>query len=115
VVAVNPQLRVYNGRDTGGLTKIANDEERVIDLSSVVPAGATAAIVNLTTTLQTAVGFLGLFPDGTSWPGTSSVNYVAAQDAANSSIVGVSTGRKIKVRCGGGATHVIIDVTGYLI
>jgi hypothetical protein len=87
----------------------------VIDLSSVVPAGAVAAILNVTTTLQSALGFLSLFPDGTAWPGTSSINYVTAQDIANSSIVGVSADRKVKVRCGGGATHVIIDVTGYLI
>ncbi|HUP76764.1 MAG TPA: hypothetical protein VM282_27260 [Acidimicrobiales bacterium] len=115
VVTVNPQQRVYNSRDSVGVAKIVDNEERVIDLSSVVPAGATAAIVNLTTTLQSALGYLSLFPDGTTWPGTSSINYFTAQDIANSSIVAVSTDRKIKVRCGGGATHVIIDVTGYLI
>ena len=82
LVTVNPQVRVYNTRDTVGLVKFANSEERVIDLSSVVPAGAVAAIVNLTTTQQDAPGFLGLFPDGTAWPNTSSINYFTGQDIA---------------------------------
>jgi hypothetical protein len=115
LVTVNPQVRVYNTRDTPGLVKFVNAEERVIDLSAAVPAGAVAAILNLTTTQQDAPGFLGLFPDGTTWPNTSSINYFTGQDIANNSIVGVSAARRIKAHCGGGATHVIVDVTGYLI
>ena len=115
LVTVSPQVRAYNTRDTAGLVKFANTEERVIDLSAVVPAGAVAAVLNLTTTQQEGPGFLGLFPDGTAWPNTSSINYFTGQDIANNSIVGVSADRKIKAHCGGGATHVIVDVTGYLI
>ena len=115
LITVNPQQRVYSTRDTPSLVKFVNTEERVIDLSAAVPAGAVAAVLNVTTTQQENPGYLGLFPDGTTWPGTSSINYFTGQDIANNSIVGVSSDRKIKCRCGGGSTHVIVDVTGYLI
>ncbi len=107
--------RIYNTRDTVGLTKIDSNEERVVDLSSVVPAGATAAIINITTTGQEGAGYLALFQDGITWPGNSSINFIANADVANSAIVTVSTARKIKLRGGVAKTHVILDVTGYLI
>ena len=50
------------------------------------------------------------------WPGNSSLNYgPATPNIANGVICTLGAGNKIKVRCGEAATHVIVDVIGYLL
>jgi hypothetical protein len=80
-----------------------------------VIAGAKAALVNLTITNTEGSGFLGLFPTGTAWPGTSSINWSGPnQIVANSATVAVSPEGSIDIFCGGGGrTHVVVDLLGY--
>ncbi|MEZ5136124.1 MAG: hypothetical protein R2699_13980 [Acidimicrobiales bacterium] len=56
--------------------QLANGGTRAVDckLSSAVPAGAAAALVNLTVTNTSSAGFLGLYKNGINWPGNSSIN-----------------------------------------
>jgi lipoprotein-anchoring transpeptidase ErfK/SrfK len=55
---------------------------------AAVPAtGVGAVILNLTLTEPTGGGFATVFPSGTAWPGTSNVNVVGGQTAANLTIV----------------------------
>jgi hypothetical protein len=115
LVALDPIPRAYNTRDTPGLTKIASGEERTIQLP--VPAGISAAIVQLTVTETGPAGFIGVFPaDVATWPGNSSINWFASDsNVGNTVLAAVSPDGKIKIRAGGGSsTHVIIDVPGVI-
>lgn len=113
-VPISPIPRPYNTRDTAGLTKLNPGEERTITLP--VPAGISAAVVQLTVTETGAGGFVGVFPaDAASWPGNSSINWSAVNENVGGTVVtAVSADGKIKIRGGGSPTHVIIDVPGYL-
>lgn len=113
-VALDPIPRPYNTRDTPGLTKLAGGEERTIQLP--VPAGISAAVVQLTVTETGPAGFIGVFPaDAPAWPGNSSINWFAANsNVGNTVLAAVSPDGKIKIRSGGSDTHVIIDVPGIL-
>lgn len=112
--------RIYDSRpglDPAGVTKgkIGNGQERVIDakLGGAVPPGASAVQVNLTVTETNDAGYLSLFRNGSSWPGTSSINWAQpGTTVANGTTVAVDGAAKFKVRCAG-ETHVVIDVLGY--
>lgn len=113
-VPLSPIPRPYNTRDTTGLTKLNPGEERTITLP--VPAGVSAAVIQLTVTETGAGGFIGVFPaDAASWPGNSSINWSAANSNVGGTVItAVDPAGKIKLRGGGSTTHVIIDVVGYL-
>jgi hypothetical protein len=93
-------------------------QERTVDLrvGGGVPAGATAALLNLTVTNTSAAGFLKLFKPGAAVPSASAINwYAASSNLANNATAAVSATAGITVRCGGSgaSTDVIIDVVGY--
>ena len=105
---VNPQPRKLDTRRPGPLTgKIAAGQTKVAVASRPrSPAGAKAAVVNLTVAeTEGNGGYLALFPADTAWPGTSSVNWSAAgQSIANSQTVAVSPAGAINILrrgCGG--------------
>ncbi|MEW1952740.1 glycoside hydrolase domain-containing protein [Terrabacter sp. NPDC080008] len=80
---------------------------------SPVPAGATAAAINLTATAPQRVGFLSV--DSTSSTGTSTANYTAGQTIANLLVSRLSSsGTVTVVNHSGGTVHLVADVTGYL-
>jgi PKD repeat protein len=77
-------------------------------------SGITAVALNLTTTNQTANGALTAYPDGTTRPGTSTLNYRDGINIANYSVVPVGADGKIEIyNSSTGPTDVIADVTGY--
>lgn len=85
----------------------------------VVPAGATAVVLNVTAVLPQAAGFISVRPDGTPGaPETSSLNFAAGDIVPNSVTVAVSSGGAIDVvydafGASGPTTDALIDVTGY--
>lgn len=87
-----------------------------VDLSAVVPAGATAISFNLTATGQTASGYAELAPAGAA-PGSSTLNWMGAQQTiANGYISKISADRKVAIRVGSaGTTHLVLDVSGYFV
>ena len=114
--------RVYDSRKADG--KILNTQSRDIsvalttDGAEIVPVGATAVVFNITLTATQGTGFLSVFPSNITNPGTSAVNwYTTGQILANGGTVTVPANRTVTVNSGGtagaGATHFIIDVTGY--
>jgi hypothetical protein len=113
-VALNPIPRPYNTRDTPGLTKLADGEERTIQLP--VPAGISAAVVQLTVTETGPGGWVAVFSgDAPSWPGNSSINWSGVNSSVgNTVLTAVSPDGKIKIRGGQSSTHVIIDVPGVI-
>lgn len=98
--------RVYDTRPSSGF---APNETRTISVTGAgVPAGATAAVVNLTTVGATANGWLTL-----SGSSTSSINYSSSGQAiANLAFAPVSGGN-ITITSSA-TTHVIVDVIGFV-
>ena len=72
--------------------------------------------MNLTITGTTSTGgYLALFPNGQTWPGTSSINWDAVgQATANTTVVALDEAGRFVVRASpGGGTDFVIDVLGY--
>ncbi|MBM4776187.1 MAG: hypothetical protein GQE15_00670 [Archangiaceae bacterium] len=93
--------------DSRQSTALAAGQELRVDVSGLVPAGALAAMVNVTATEPQTAGWLAAYPCG-AWGGTSSVNFAAGQTVATHSTVPVSAGA-FCVRSST-TTHVVIDV-----
>ncbi len=119
---LNAPVRVYDSRSgftPNGVTKgqLANAATRAVDckLLSAVPAGAAAALVNLTVTNTSSAGFLGLYRNGINWPGNSSINW----DHTGTSIAATTvTALDANAFCrayvsSGSSTDFLIDVIGF--
>ncbi len=113
---VQPQVRKLDTRNPGpNAGRISSGQQKTLALTPDLPAGAKLAVLSLTITDTVAAGFLGLFPGGTTWPGTSNINWFAnGQTLATTVIVPVASTGTVTMRCQGpGATHVIVDLVGY--
>ncbi|MEU6480896.1 protease pro-enzyme activation domain-containing protein [Streptomyces sp. NPDC047017] len=75
-------------------------------------AKAKAVVLNVTVTAPTSNGFLTVWPDGTTLPNASNLNWTAGQTVANLVTVPVVNG-KIAFRPNAGNAHVIADLFGY--
>ena len=78
-----------------------------------VPAGASAAVLNVTAVNPTASGFLTVFPEGTTMPTVSNLNFVADETVANLVTVPFSSTGMVSIFNHVGSTNVVIDVDGY--
>jgi len=91
---------------------------RVFDLAGQcgISPTATAVSLNLTVTGSTAAGFVALYPDGSAFPGVSTINFRAGQTRANSAVASLGPAGGVNVLLGqaaGTTTHLILDVNGY--
>ncbi|MEU4713110.1 right-handed parallel beta-helix repeat-containing protein [Micromonospora purpureochromogenes] len=86
---------------------------RQVDLSGKLPAGATAAILNVTVTRPTANGVLKVFPAGSTVPVASNLNFATGQTIPNLVTVPVVAGKVSIHNASSGTTHVIADLAGY--
>ncbi len=114
-VAITP-TRAYDSRSTGGA--LGAGQTRVIPLpASAVPAGSSAAVLNLTVTQTRAPGFWTIFPTasrGGPVPTTSNLNVAGpGRTVAVQAIVPVGADRTVKVFSSGGG-HAIVDVFAYI-
>ena len=111
-------LRILDTRNAIGIgtkTPISSGSDVVVQVAGKggVPAGADAVVVNVTAVAPTGGGVLTVYPDGTSLPTTSSLNYSAGQTVPNLVTTQMTDG-KIRIYVGGsGATHILVDVEGY--
>ncbi len=109
-------IRVLDTRHATGVpttAPLAAGATITLDMSSALPAGAHAAILNVTATGATSTGYLTVFPAGTTLPTASNLNYTSGSTVAAEVIVPVVNG-KIQIYNGSsGTTHVIGDVTGW--
>ena len=103
------QQRVYDSRTVSASLPAAGVIE--LDLSTRVPAGATAVSINLTAVDPAADGFLSAYPCGGAVPATSNVNYLAGQVRPNHVVVGLGTGARLCVLSSAGS-HVLVDLQG---
>ena len=95
--------------DTRTGTKFGPGERRTLQVSGF---GYTAAILNVTIVNPSTSSWLIVWPDGTSMPSTSNLNFVAGQTVANRVMTGVSSSGLIDVYNGAGTVDVIVDEFG---
>jgi hypothetical protein len=107
-----PPARILDTRSGNG-GKFADQDNRKVRITGtgVVPAGASAVVLNVTATEATKAGFLTVWPGGPV-PSISSVNVVEGQTVPNLVTVQVGSDGYISVFSAGG-THVLVDVMGY--
>jgi hypothetical protein len=107
--------RIFDTRSgLGGPAAALGAEPRPVQVvgRAGVPAGATAAIVNLTATEGTGAGFVAAFPCG-STPLVSSLNFAAGQNIANAAIVKLAPDGTMCLRSNA-AVQAVVDIAGYL-
>ena len=81
-----------------------------------MPSTAGSVVVNLTTVGASASGLpLLSWAAGTTRPATSNGNTVRGAAVATQVVVGVGSGGRIAVATGGGSTHLVVDVVGYVV
>ncbi|MER5641825.1 N-acetylmuramoyl-L-alanine amidase [Kitasatospora sp. NPDC002227] len=77
-----------------------------------VPANATGVVLNVTATRGTVGGFVTVYPNGTSMPTVSNLNFSAGQTIPNLVIVPIVNG-KVDLYNKFGNVDLIADITGY--
>jgi hypothetical protein len=111
--------RVYDSRLAAGA--LHDGEERDVSVTTsttghrAVPSGVRAVALTVTVTETTgAGGYVAVFPAGTTWSSTSSVNWFGpGQNLATAVLCGVDGASRVTVRGGVNPTQVVLDVTGY--
>jgi len=82
--------------------------------NDVPPTGATAAALNLTVTHQTKSGYVTAYPDGTTRPAASALNFGATGSTADAALVPVGTDGSIDLYNGSTAPiDLVADQSGY--
>ena len=84
-----------------------------LDLSGRLPAGAAAAVLNVTVTQPKAPGFLTAYPDGQPVPTASNLNFTSGETVPNLVIVPVTDGKADFYNGSGGTVQVVADLDGY--
>jgi hypothetical protein len=79
-----------------------------------VPAGATAAVLNVTATNPTTASYLTVYP-GPGLPLVSNLNVVAGQTVANLVTVPIGGDGHVDVYNQSGNTDVVVDLEGYFV
>ena len=110
-------VRVYDSRALAA-GKIKVDETRQVDLQ--LPAGVRAGIITVTVTeteMGVFGGFLTVYAGGVSAvPNSSTVNWTTSDTSvATTTFAAVDENGRISITAGQNATHVIVDVIGFVI
>jgi hypothetical protein len=115
-IALNP-TRVLDSRDgfgeeTANPYRIAGHTSQrlyVDDMTGIIDD--TACVMNLTVTGPDAIGFITAYPDGTSVPTASNLNFSAGQTIANMAMV---SGPQVDLYNGSAqSTDLVADLFGY--
>lgn len=86
---------------------------QVAGRGNVPSTGAGSVILNVTVTNPTATGFLTVWPNGTTRPLASNLNYVAGQTIPNLVIVDLNASGKVSLFANAGSPDVVVDVVGW--
>lgn len=117
VRAVSPKRLVDSRYGTGvAKGKLGANAERLVQVTGragVPSSGVASVFVNVMALDVDANTSLRVWPDGSSAPGTSSLDALRAERIIQMVQVQVGTGGRIRVRNGAGATNVVLDVVGY--
>ena len=122
--------RAYDSRYNSPAGRLAAGSQRVVSVATayspdttsvvnanLVPANATAVMVNLTAVATANTGYLFVAPGTATGVTASSVNWTGTTNVANALTVKLGTSRDLKVFCGtpGASAHFLVDVLGYYV
>ena len=110
--------RSGSGKQGAGQTLGANSSLTITVTGSfgpvTVPAGASAAVMNLAVTNTTTGGNLVIWPTGGPQPLVSNINWAAGQTVSNLTEVPLSSSGQVTLfNNGSGSVDVVLDVNGY--
>ena len=110
-IPITPK-RAYDSRGHG---KLLGGHQRTISLTATgFPAGASAALLNLTVVNTQGSGYLTVYKTGTAIPNTSNINWFGTdQILANNATTAVSAAGQISIAAGGVSTDFLVDVFGF--
>jgi hypothetical protein len=101
-----------NGTTTGTLTSGGVRTVQVTGLGGV-PSNAVAVVANVTVTDTSAASFLTVYPDGTTLPLASDLDWVAGATVPNLGVVKLGADGAVDTYNLSGATDAVVDVEGY--
>jgi hypothetical protein len=114
---LTPNRLVDTRNGTGGFSSpIAPNSSIAVMVAGkggVPPTGTTAVVLNVTATNATSPSYLTVWPDLTTRPLASDLNFVAGQTIANLVIVKLGSNGKVDIYNAAGSTDVIVDVVGW--
>jgi len=109
-------LDTRNGTGVAAAGKVAANGTVKLQIAgrAGIPSGVTAVALNVTVTNPTKAGYLTAYPDGSTMPNASNVNFAAGQTVPNEVIVKSSSDGYVDfTNNSAGAVDLIVDVTGY--
>jgi hypothetical protein len=114
-----PPVRVLDTRNATGVptkTPIGAGQSLKLQLAGThgVPAsGVTSVVMNVTATASTAGGFFTVYPDGTTRPTASNLNFSKGETIPNLVTVAVGADGAVRIFNLAGTTHAVVDLEGY--
>jgi Arylsulfotransferase (ASST) len=111
--------RVLDTRSGTGAPKAAVGANATVHLQvlgrgGVPAAGVSAVVLNVTVTRPSRAGVITAWPDGSTRPTASNLNFVPGQTVPNLVVVQVGANGKVALRnTSAGSTHLVADVAGY--
>ena len=117
-VAAEP-VRLLDTRDATGAAPLPLLAGTTVDLrvggARGIPAGATAAVVNLTATSVSASTDVRSYPTtaGGTVPTVSTLNVTRGTTRANAAVVRTGDGGRVRLRNNSGSVHLIADLAGW--
>jgi hypothetical protein len=102
--------------DTRSGQAVGPDSSTSLQVAGVkgVPASVSAVVLNLTVAEAQSFGFISAYPSATVQPNASTVNFIAGQIVPNAATVPVGADGKVTFfNRSSGATHLVVDVSGY--
>ncbi len=118
---VNP-CRIYDSRTDGPATPLTGQElpgrQITVKTNCNIPSDATALSYNITVVRPASRGFLTLYPEGSSLPEVSALNFQANDVKGNGGVVPLGTSAPdlnvyIATTPAGETSHIVLDATGY--
>ena len=103
-------VRVLDTRTTG---PVGAGGTVAVDLSTRVPATATAVVLNVTGVAPTASTFVTAYPGGAPRPTASSLNLDAGEVRANQVTVAVGADRTVRLYNNSGRVDLVADLAGH--
>ncbi|MBM0234042.1 DUF1565 domain-containing protein [Micromonospora sp. STR1_7] len=85
----------------------------IMSINGVTASNITAVVLNVTATQPASAGYLTVYPDGTTAPSASSVNFVPGETVPNQVTVPMSNGNLRIRNNAGGTVHVVADLQGF--
>jgi len=86
---------------------------KVAGVGGVPTSGVSAVLVNVTAVSPAAGGYLAVYPDGETRPGSSTLNFSKGETVANLAVVPVVDGKIDLVNGAAGPVDILADVSGY--